>query len=336
MVGTRAVGSHSRSRAKRLPFEMKPAIALHQLTLEVENRAQGTRYFYQLVMDRFCEYLRAEGHPGDPARLDLADLTLEHARGFVVWLKSQSSTDRLTGRARSKGPSSILQHVRALKAFSAFCVREGLIASDPLHALRAGKVPVKMVPTFTEEHVARLIQTIDRHPLRPRNLALVYFLLATGVRVSELSELKRADVDLKLRRAKVFGKGSKERYVYFDALTGKQLLRYLAERQSEAPWLFLSRSGAKLSRFALVNLFKDLGEEAGISDQVRCTPHTFRHTFATQFLKGHPGALFHLQELLGHTDLEMTRRYAKIAQGEERLDGPSPVELLGLGQPRRR
>lgn len=336
MARARTAGSRASPRSRRLPFEMKSAIELHQLTLEVENRAQGTRYFYRLVLGRFCDYVAREGHPADAARLDLADLTLEHARAFLVWLKTQPSTNRLTGSATSRGPSSILQHIRALKGFSAFCVREGLLSSDPLKGLRASKVPERTIETFNAEQISRLLLVVERHPLRDRNLTLVYFLLATGVRVSELCGLKRSDVDLRERRAKVLGKGSKERYVYFDAQTGKLLLRYLAERREEVSWLFPSRSGGQLSRYALVGLFKDFGQEAGISDQVRCTPHTFRHTFAVQFLECHPGALFHLQELLGHTDLTMVKRYAKIAKGREMPEGPSVIESLGLDKRARR
>lgn len=324
-------------RGRRLAFELKAAIELHQLTLEVENRAPQTRYFYRLVCERFCEYLRAEGHPRDAARLDLADLTLDHARGFVVWIKSAHSSNRLTGNATTRGPKTILEHVRALKAFSAFCVREGLLGADPLTGLRAPRVPIKLIPTFTPSHLQALLMVIERHPLRNRNQALLYLLLATGLRASELCGIKLGDVDLKGRRIKVLGKGSKERWVYFDPQTGKQLMRYMAERETESPYLFLSRNGARLNRNALFQLLKDLGREAGIAEEVRCSPHTFRHTFAVQFLESHPGALFHLQELLGHSDLEMTRRYAKIARGHERLEGPSVIESLGLDKgPRRR
>ncbi len=333
------VSSSRIPQAGRLAFDLKAAIELHQLTLEAENRATQTRYFYRLVLDRFCEYLRTDGKPRNAARLALADLNAANARAFILWIKESAhgSPNRLTGRTREKSPKTILEYTRALKGFSAFCVREGLLGTDPLSNVRPPRVPMKIVPTFTSAHLQAILSVIDRHPLRVRNEAIIYFLLATGVRASELCGLKVVDVDIRNKRAKVMGKGSKERIVGFDAVTGKRLMLYIAERNSEQPWLFLSRTGGKLNRNALLQLLKGFGDESGISKELRCTPHVFRHTFAVQFLETHPGALFHLQELLGHSDLEMVRRYSKIAKGHEILEGPSVIESLNLDKgPRRR
>lgn len=333
------VSSSRVSQSGRLLFGLKEAVELHQLTLEAENRATSTRYFYRLVLDTYCEYLRTDGEAADAARLNLGDLNAKSVRQFILWIKdgAHGSPNRLSGRTHPKGPKTILEYTRALKGFSRFCVREGLLGTDPLSNVRPPKVPVKVIPTFTGDQIKALLRVVDQHAYARRNEAIIYLLLATGVRASELCNLKVADVDIKTKRAKVFGKGSKERMVGFDPLTGKRLLLYLAERKSDTPWLFLGRGGVKMTRNSLLQLLKGFGDEAGINQSVRCTPHTFRHTFAVQFLETHPGALFHLQELLGHTDLEMVRRYAKIAKGHEILEGPSIIESLGLDKgPRRR
>lgn len=326
-----------RQREHEQRFEMRSAIALHQFTLETENRAENTKYYYRLVLDRYCAYLTEAGLIEGPDRATLGHLTAAHARDFLLWLRGEhGSTNPVSGRAYERGPKTMLEHVRALKAFSAFCVRDGLLDTDPLKALRPPKVPIKVVETFSPEQLRLLLAVVEQHPLRDRNRTMIYFLLATGVRASELCGLKVTDLDVKLKRAKIHGKGSKERMVYFDPATAKLLVRYLADRTFPSPYVFVNRFHRPLTRFALAGLLKDFGREAGIADRVRCSPHTFRHTFSVQFLEAHPGALFHLQELLGHTDLEMVRRYARVARGKENLEGPSVIESLGLDKPRGR
>jgi site-specific recombinase XerD len=96
--------------------------------------------------------------------------------------------------------------------------------------------------------------------------------------------------------------------------------------------VFLWRYAQPMTRSQLLKIIARLGHTAGIADEVRCSPHTLRHTFATEDLKAHPGALYHLQTLLGHTTLEMTREYAKLAEVDVQLEGSSVVERLGLNR----
>jgi site-specific recombinase XerD len=138
--------------------------------------------------------------------------------------------------------------------------------------------------------------------------------LDTGIRASELCELRIYQVDLRNRRLTVMGKGSKERMVPISARTAQAVWRYLAEwggtRKAEV--LFTTRHGLPMNRHGLRRLIKRAGDRAGVE---RATVHRFRHTFAIEFLRNQP-SIFALQRMLGHSSLEMVRRYLAIAQAD--------------------
>ncbi len=312
-------------------LDLAQAIELHQLTIEVGNRAKPTQYWYRLVLGRFLDYLQEQLPTGTTPTL--ANLTLDLARSFVVHVRDGTSTNPVNGATRTRGPRTLYQHIRALKAFSHWAVDEGLLAHDPLRNLKSPKVPTKILVTFTPEHIAAMVRVIEGQLQRARNLAILCLLLDTGMRASELCGLTLDNLDLKARRARIHGKGDKWRMAYFGAATAKALMLYLAERKpdSKRPEVFLTyRGDMPLRGASLYRLVQDWGIQAGIDKQVRCSPHTFRHSMASNFLTVHPGALFHLQELLGHSDLAMVKRYARLAESEVQLEGPSPVEKMGL------
>jgi site-specific recombinase XerD len=120
------------------------------------------------------------------------------------------------------------------------------------------------------------------------------------------------DVDQRNLCIKVMGKGDKERIIKISPQTSKAIWRYLLERPDAEPTepLFLSKKGGSLTTAGLLRLVKRLGERAGVSNAY---PHRFRHTFAVNFLRN-GGNTFELQHLLGHSSLEMVRRYVNIAQ----------------------
>lgn len=322
-----------------MAFDFARAVELHQLTLEVGNRQDSTRYWYRLVLGRFQDYLHTQLPADTP--LTLTHLTLEHARSFLLYVRDMKTIAPLSGAERGHGPSTIARHVRALKSFATFLVDEELLTADPLRKLRPPKVTVPLIGTFTPAHIDAMVRIIERQHQRTRNLAILCVLLDTGARADELCRLQRADVDLRERTARILGKGSKWRVLHFGPATVRALTYYLAERgQDERSELFLGYRGRPMNRGSLYKLVTDWGERAGISEQVRCSPHTFRHTMACCFLRAHPGALLHLQALLGHSDLNMVRRYARLAETDLHLDGPTPVDQLGLtkligGRPRR-
>jgi site-specific recombinase XerD len=215
----------------------------------------------------------------------------------------------------------------------AFCVEEAFDAS-PMTRLKAPIVRDDQIQPFTREQQQALQAAArkSRHPKRDE--ALILFLLDTGARVSEACSLRAKDLDLTGRRCGVGGKGKKDRSICFGGVRMKAIWAYLKEepREPDAP-LFLSdrgtNAGEALTRSGVLQIFKRLGRAAKL-EACRCSPHSGRHTFAVEFLKA-GGNLFALQQLLGHCDLAMTRRYVALAQAdvEQQHRQFSPVDRLG-------
>jgi len=149
-----------------------------------------------------------------------------------------------------------------------------------------------------------------------RDMVIVLTLLDTGLRVNELINLKMDNVWLEEGLIKVLGKGNKERLVPIGKQIRKLLWCYTTQYRPDPAWpnlnnLFLTRDGRPLTKNRVDSIMKRYGKIAGLTG-VRCSPHTLRYTFAINFL-GNDGDIFSLQKILGHSSLEMTRRYCELA-----------------------
>ena len=127
------------------------------------------------------------------------------------------------------------------------------------------------------------------------------------------------------------GKGGKERLVRIGKKTQRAVLRYFLMRKDDLSYLWIGRGGKQMQRSGMQHMIKNLGTNAGLTD-VRCSPHTFRHTFATRSLINGAGE-FEVQSLLGHTSLTMTRRYVDTLRSENAVNGHkrfSPVDNMKI------
>ncbi len=191
----------------------------------------------------------------------------------------------------------------------------------------------KIVNTLSGKQVTQLLSAIShKDSAGYRDRAIVITLYGTGLRIGELLRLRLADVNLDTGQIRVMGKGKRERFVYVSATVHKVLFKYLwhwrPKRTSEH--LFVHDSGRTLSRFYVEHRLHAYGRKAGITG-VRCSPHTLRHTFAVEYLRG--GAdTFTLQRILGHSTLEMTRHYAEVSDGDVEIKQKmfSPAERLAI------
>lgn len=296
----------------------------HIYALRALNRSEATIRVYQKVHEMYRTYLKEQGR-AEPV---LADLSLAHARGFVLWLKTTDGTNPIAGTAKPRSSHTVHSYANALKIHVNWLLAEGLLTSDPLARFKLPKYSVSHTDLLSKTQVADFMRAIERHHDRGRNLALYFLLLDTGLRAEEVCSLNVGAVDLK-GRLTVMGKGRKERMVPFDPATGKVLGRYLAERSKPAATepLFLSRYGVRLTTGALRSVTKRIGDSAGIEG---AHPHMFRVLYATWFLIAHPHALLQLQENLGHTDLKMVRLYAKRPEQMRTLTGPTVIQSLEL------
>jgi site-specific recombinase XerD len=220
-----------------------------------------------------------------------------------------------------------------LRTFFRWMAAEDVVESSPMDRITAPVARPDQIQPFTQEQVEAILKATkkSRHPRRDK--AIILFLLDTGVRASELCSLKMCDVDLSGRSCRVLGKGNKFRSLSFSRETAKVLNQYLQqEDRQEDDFLFRADRGTQagygLTRSGLFQLVQRLGKVAGIQ-AARCSPHTFRHTCAVEFLRA-GGGVFVLKAMLGHNSLAVTNRYCAISQSDIQSQHQkfSPVERL--------
>jgi integrase len=295
---------------------------------EVRANSPHTQSIRRFVFTKFlwyCRHFEVEAVSSLTIRQFLAYLVRGHEQEGGRW-----GNPRETQPVK---PATVHGYYRVLRAFCNWCVEEGLLALSPMAAIKPPIVRSDQVQPFTPEQIAALIQAAKRalHPRRDE--AILLFLLDTGVRASELCGLRRENLDPVSRSARILGKGGKERTVYFGAKTARVLWQYLREEPpARQQAVFRAdrgvRAGEALTPSGLLRLIRRLGQAAHIG-QARCSPHTFRHTFAIEFLRN-GGNQFTLMQLLGHTDLAMTARYVALAQADiaRQHRHNSPVDRL--------
>lgn len=254
---------------------------------------------YGRDLARWIAFLREEGID-DPREVGVQDL-----RAWVFALKDEGLAATSIRRAQS-----------ALRTYFGFLLAEGVLETDPTDRLDSPRVERRLPDFLSREETERLLEAPDPdHPTYWRDRAILEFLYATGVRVSELVELPLSSLDLDEGFATVFGKGAKERLVPVGAPALRALRRYLREvrpgldsGEGEGR-VFLNARGRPIRRESIWAIVKKAAERAGIRKGV--SPHTLRHTFATHLVEG--GAdLAAVQELLGHADISTTQIYTHL------------------------
>lgn len=228
----------------------------------------------------------------------LADIELERARAWAASLADRRS------------PASIGNAIAGLKVFTRWLVAEDHLRTDPLARLRKPRTVAPPIRPMDEDHVRALLGTM------PRSMrALVIVLLDTGLRISEALDLRIDDVGPGFIRVR-HGKGGRERLVPFGKVADATLRRYLSKERrvpvvSGSDRVFLNDRGGPLRPEVVRRAMRAAGRASGV-DGIRVSPHTLRHTFARAFIVNGGGELA-LQQILGHRDLSMVRRYVALA-----------------------
>jgi integrase/recombinase XerD len=273
---------------------------LNYLTLE-RNFSGNTRVSYLNDLGRYLAWLHEHGVkpdeavPGDIRKFiqELHDIGLE--------------------------ASSVARNISAIRSFHKFLLTERISAMNPAENIRQPKLARYLPNVLSVEEMTSLLDApLRRHPTGTfmlRDKAMLEFLYATGVRVSELIGLGRLNLYMDDGFVRVFGKGSKERLVPIGQTAISWMKRYLEELRpgmtSAASYdtIFLNSRGGRLSRMAAWNIVRQHAVIAGIEKPI--SPHTFRHSFATHLLEG--GAdLRVVQEMLGHSSIIATQIYTHI------------------------
>ena len=237
--------------------------------------------------------------------------------------------------AESKDVSkkTILNYHTGLSSLWNYLVEMGIVENNIVRLVKPPRPDVRQILPFTKQDIIAILGATKDRQFEIRDRAIILLLLDTGIRSAELCALKLKNISLDNRRIVVKGKGDKERKlpicdVTHDALQSYFRLRGLSKTKDYHTGIFITSVGKVINRGGLRKLMERIGIR---SDVPNCHPHRFRHTFAIQFLRN-GGNIYTLQALLGHTTLDMVKRYLAIAQMDLERDHEraSPVRRWGL------
>lgn len=308
-----------------------------------QNDNQPAKLSFDAALDVFLSAQVAAGHSKfsqDDYRkvvgLFLRYMSETHRYGYIQditepdmleWMAYLRSVPNKLGRLYSS--RSIRTYCVDVFAFFNWLFEHRYLESNPAEFLDAPKVERPLIRVFTEEELQRLDAACDRAPhgksltiderkaLAARDRAVLWLLLSTGIRLSELCGLRLRDIDWKQGMIYVFGKGAKERKVPFGGVARQHLNTYLVywrgePEDAENEYVFLGAFGRPITRFAVKKMFERLNKLAGINDK-RVSAHTCRHWFAVNAIKrGMPTAA--LRDMLGHESWTMMEVYVQLAE----------------------
>lgn len=244
--------------------------------------------------------------------INFKDVTIEDIRDFINYCIS-----------KKERPSTIAHKIIVIKSFYSFYVDDHIFKKNPAIAIKIPKKGIVLPNYLTIEEINNLLDIKLETPYDYRNKAMLEILYATGIRVSELVNLKIKNINLEDDYLKIMGKGSKERIVPIEDISKRYLLLYLEtyrknilkERNTE--YIFVNRYGNPISRQSFFKFLKEEAVKKNISKTI--SPHTIRHSFATHLLFN--GAdLRIIQELLGHSDIATTQIYAHLVNEKLKND----------------
>lgn len=305
-------------------IKLNQAAAGYLLNLEARHLSRNTINDYTITIRKFCEYA------GNP---DITDITVDTITGFLLSRKKELSNKTLSN------------YHSTLSALWTWLERQELVDKNIVQRIERPRPEKRQIVPLEADEIKAMFKVLNQckpyrrpgksesvHslPNAERNRALIMLLLDSGLRVSELSEIRIRDLDEKNLRIFVMGKGSKERYVPYSARTGQVIWKYLTQREEVHPddYLFETMRGRQMNRRLIHQTLEDIGIRAGVEN---VHPHRMRHTFAVSYLRA-GGDIFTLQMILGHEHLEMVRHYSKLAsQDMKRVHRrASPVEFFRL------
>jgi len=266
---------------------------------QAKGLAANTLAAYRHDLYQFTHYMAQSGTGGWEA-LDSAATV-----NFLLWLKQQEYA-----------PASQARKLAAVRSFTAYLTRRGLLPTDPAAAITSPRVARQAPRPIGAQELEHLLAASSQRntPESARNSAMFALLCATGMRVSELSALDLEDVDLARQEVRCVGRGGRERRLRFDERATLALREYLTwgrarlDHGAGGQALFLNHRGQRVSRQGFWLVLKRCAAEAGLAGRI--TPHLLRHTVAAQLLE--QGCTLHeVQALLGHANRSTTQMYLR-------------------------
>ncbi len=284
----------------------------------------------ELLLGRFRTELTKQDLSPSTIKAYLSDL--HQLQQWLVWLHEGSrhiplvevtSADLRAFRKHlihkdRRRPATVNRRLLTFRRFYAWLVAQDAMSKNPAIGLRFVRSSARRRPlSLKKSEILALIRAAEAAPpkLAFRNMAIVQLMLQAGLRVGEVAALTQADITLGSRSGVVEvreGKGMKHRVIPLNTAARRALSAYI-ERSEEGPRLFMSKRGRPLSVRSIQHLIKVLSEKAKIT-RLPVSAHTLRHTFASSYLRSHPGKLIELSGLLGHESLDTTAVYTRPSQ----------------------
>ena len=271
---------------------------LNYLIVE-KGLSKNTIEAYSHGLNRFLNYLRRKGME------EVREISKLDIREFLLFLKRKGLSSKTLAR-----------NLVSIRVFLRFLTEESILSANPAEEIESPKTAKTLPEILSLEEVETLLEQPDTQiPQGMRDRAMLEMLYATGMRVSELTQLQVNHVHLEAGYVLIYGKGSKERIVPIGNEAMKWARRYMGEtrerllKKRESPFLFVNRSGKPMSRQNFWKSIKAYGRRAGI--RKRIAPHLIRHSFASHLLER--GAdLRSVQLMLGHVDISTTQIYTHV------------------------
>ena len=266
--------------------------------------SDNTEKNYELDLFKYFEYL-------DKNNLNYLTVKYKDVSNFTLFLAKQNYKSTTINRIDS-----------SIRSFYNYLELEEKINGNPFKAASNLKVPKRLPNYFKYDEYLTMISVIDKDDYEYRNRLILEMLFATGLRVSELSNIKIKNIDFSEREIKIMGKGSKERFVFYNKECAIVLDSYLKECRSkllngkDSEYLFINHLEDKLTDRGIRLIIDKIVKKSCIKSKV--SPHTFRHTFATMLLNEGCN-IKSVQELLGHSSLGTTGIYTHLTNDEVRL-----------------
>jgi len=232
---------------------------------------------------------------------DIESITVPLLRKYTLFL----------GEDGVRTSTTIQSYVRALRAFLTWCYNEEILSTNLSEKYKLPKAKRKTIDVLTDVEINKLMSSFNtNYYVHLRNYCICALMLDSGLRMEEVVTLKISNLHIPEGYAIIDGKGNKERTVPLGDNTRRYLLKYQRKRypREQTDFLFLTTSGYPINKNTIKQLFRKLKKKLDIP---RLRAHLLRHTFATKYLSN-GGDMYSLQQILGHTSLEMVKRYVHI------------------------
>lgn len=235
-----------------------------------------------------------------PKNPDISAVSVSDCKAYYIHLSN-----------RNVSSVTVQTYIRALRAFLSWCYLEGYISENIPKKFRLPKAQKKKIDILTDSEVEQLFRCLSgRDFISVRNYCIVALMIDSGLRLNEVVTIRRDKIHIAEGYAIVNGKGNKERFVPLGLNSKRALLRYCAivpNKEKETP-LFVKDTLIPIKESTVKQLFRKLKSRSGIP---RLHPHLLRHTFATRYIE-RGGDIYSLQSILGHTSLEMVKKYVHL------------------------